>query len=325
MEHRIISQSPSASAAYAAHPAVPHLYLSSTGAGWEGLEAQAFFEPDALEGWMTPIMPAASLVLFRGSSMRIEARHANGPWSAATVHEGDLSLRTGWAKPAEVRWKRISDAGTASRTLHLHVSRDLLARTAEDVAGYDATHLSLMDRTGFQDPLLTQVGLALWRELEQPSPAGKLYAQTAAQLLAVHLLRRYTPAGAAVKEEIHGRLTPQQVQRVKEYVQAHLSQDLCLDALAQQAGFSPYHFARLFRRSTGESPHQFVLRQRIERAQSLLEAPDIPLAQVALATGFAHQSHLTQHFKRQLGLTPSAYRRERSIRADFEQVRDDIA
>ena len=324
MEHRIIPQ-PLSAASHTAQLAVPHLYLSSTGAGWEGLEAQAFFEPNELEGWMTPVMPAVSLVLFRGSGMRIEARHTNGSWSEATVHEGDLSLRTGWATPVEVRWKRISDAGAAMRTLHLHVSKDLLVRTAADVAGYDATHLSLMDRTGFHDPLLTQIGLALWRELEQSSPAGKLYAQTAAQLLAVHLLRRYSPAGGAIKEELHGRLTPQQLQRVKEYVQAHLSLDLSLDALAQQAGFSPYHFARLFRQTTGESPHQFVLRQRIEQAQYLLEQPNIPLAQVALATGFAHQSHLTRHFKRHLGLTPSAYRRECSSRTDVEQVRDNIA
>jgi AraC family transcriptional regulator len=307
---------------------VPRLYLSSAGAGWDGLEAHAFLEPNELEGWMTPIIPAVSLVLFRGGGMRIEARHADGPWSAVSVHQGDLSLRAGWSPPAELRWKRIVDSGApsaTSRTLHLRVSKDLLEHTAEAVAGYDSARLSLVERAGFHDPLLTQIGLTLWCELEQPSPVGRLYAQTAAQLLAVHLLRWYTSVGAAVREPLHGRMTPQQVQRVKDFVQAHLSQDLYLDALAQQAGFSPYHFARLFRRTLGESPHQFVLRQRIERARSLLEEADVSLAQVALAAGFAHQSHLTQQFKRHLGMTPSTYRRERSIRAGFEQIRDSIA
>jgi AraC family transcriptional regulator len=99
-----------------------------------------------------------------------------------------------------------------------------------------------------------------------------------------------------------------------DFVQAHLSQNLSLDALAQHTGYSTYHFARLFRSTLGESPHQYVLRQRVERAHELLKRPDLPLVEVALATGFAHQSHLTQQFKRHFGVTPSAYRREHASR-----------
>ena len=303
--------------------ASPGLYLSSAGAGWEGIEAHAFVEPDTYEGWVSRILPVFSLVLFRGGGMRFEARHPNGPWSAVAVHEKDLFLRPSWGTPLELRWQALSSAPT--RTLHLRMGKELLTRTAEDLAGSDPAHLSLVERIGFQDPLLTQIALALWAELEQPSPAGTLYAQSAAQLLAVHLLRHYTSAGPAIKEQARGRLTPRQVRRVDDFVQAHLSQDLSLDALAQQAGFSPYHFTRLFREATGETPHQFVLRQRIGRALRLLENPDLPLGQVALATGFAHQSHLAQHFKRYTGLTPSAYRRERAIRADGEPLCDDSA
>jgi AraC family transcriptional regulator len=208
-----------------------------------------------------------------------------------------------------MRWKGLSSVPT--QTLHLRLSKDLLARTAEEVAGCDPAHLSVEEHSGFQDPLLTQIGLALWRELEQPAPAGKLYAQSAAHMLAIHLLRSYTAVGAAIEEPSQG-LTHQQVQRVLDFVQAHLSQELSLEALAQQIGLSPYHFARLFRQTTGESPHQFVLRQRIERAQRLLQERDVSLAHVAGASGFANQSHLTQAFKRHLGLTPQAYREDRS-------------
>jgi len=180
------------------------------------------------------------------------------------------------------------------------------------VAGYDPAHLSVEEHSGLQDPLLTQIGLALWRELEQRAPAGKLYAQTAAQMLAIHLLRYYTSVGGAIEEPLQG-LTHQQMRRVMDFVQAHLSQELSLEALAQQIGLSPYHFARLFRQTTGESPHQFVLRQRIERAQRLLKERDVSLALVAVESGFANQSHLTQAFKQHLGLTPRAYRQDRSI------------
>ncbi len=291
----------------------PLLFLSSEGAGWEGLMAQAFHEPMELEGWMTPAMPDISLVLFIGGAMRLESRHANGPWEALYLRQGDLILRPGAGQSYEVRWKAISSVPT--QTLHLRLSNDLLARTAEELADRDPTRLALVERSGFQDSLLTQIGLALWRELEQPTAAGKLYAQTAAQMLAVHLLRYYT-SGGVIKEPSQG-LTHQQMMRVMDFVQEHLGQDLSLEALAQQAGFSSYHFARLFRQTTGESPHQFVLRQRIERAQSLLKERDTPLARVAVESGFANQSHFTQVFKRHLGLTPRAFRQNRSICADL--------
>jgi AraC family transcriptional regulator len=96
---------------------------------------------------------------------------------------------------------------------------------------------------------------------------------------------------------------------VTDFILAYLDRDLSLSALSQEVGFSPYHFARLFRRTTGESPHQFVLRQRIDQAQRLLREGELPLASIALACGFANQGHLTLAFKRLLGVTPAAYRR----------------
>ncbi|HEU5199468.1 MAG TPA: AraC family transcriptional regulator [Ktedonobacterales bacterium] len=292
----------------------PLLYLSSAGAGWEGLVAQAFHEPKELEGWIESARSDISLVLFAGGTMHIERRQAGGPWRGADIHHGELILNAGGGPSYEVRWKSLSSAPT--QTLHLHLSTNLFARTAQEVADVDPTRLKLIGRSGLRDPLLSQISLSLWRELEQPGPGGALYVQTATQMLAVHLLRQYTAVGDAIKEPTRG-LTHQQTRRVLEYVQAHLSETLSLETLAQQTGYTPYHFTRLFRQGTGESPHQFVLRLRIEQARRLLAETSLPLAEIAAACGFAHQSHLTQVFKRHLGLTPRAYRRDRSIRADF--------
>lgn len=292
----------------------PLLYLSSAEAGWEGLVAQAFHEPPELEGWLTSPLPDISLILFSGGPMRLEQRQASGPWKGQYLRQGDLILRPGGGSPYEVRWRGLTSE--PMQTLHLHLSQTLVARVAEEVAGCPSERLALMGRTGFQDPLLMQIGFALWRELEQPASAGKLYAQTAAQMLAVHLLRHYTARGAVIREHASG-LTQRQVRRVVDFVQAHLSQDLSLEDLARQVGFSPYHFARLFRQATGESPHRFVLRQRIEQAQHLLTETDMPLALVALQSGFANQSHLTSVFKQQCGLTPRAYRQDQEMRARF--------
>src|SRR5262249_41363077 len=151
----------------------------------------------------------------------------------------------------------------------LLLSREVFAQTVEEVTERDPSQLVLVERSGFRDPLLTQVALSLERELKTDAPVGKLYAETAARMLAVHLLRHYTSSGAEVMEpsEPSQKLTSRQLRQVTDFIQGHLNQDLSLETLAQQTSFSTYHFARLFHQTTGESPHQFVLRQRIERAQ----------------------------------------------------------
>src|SRR5258708_37785752 len=116
-------------------PASPLLYLSSADAGWEGLVAQAFHEPMELEGWMTTAMPDITLLLFAGGAMRLEQRHANGPWKALYLGQGDLILRPGTGTSYEMRWKSLSSIPT--QTLHLRLSKDLLARTADEVADCD--------------------------------------------------------------------------------------------------------------------------------------------------------------------------------------------
>jgi len=293
--------------------AAPLPYLSSADLGWEGLDALALLEPKECESWMAPVIPAVSLVFFRGGSLRLEMRYANSPWDSREMHAGSASLRVIWGPPREMRWRSTSVAPT--QTLHLRLSKTLLLDTAERITSVDPASLSVWERPHLHDPVLAQMGRALWGELECPSPAGALYANTAAHFLAAHLLRCYSSAGSAMPEPPQGRLSPRQAQCVVDFIQTHLTQDLSLDALAQLTGFSVYHFTRLFRRTTGESPHQCVLRLRVERAQALLQRCELPLAEVALASGFAHQSHLTQQFKRHFGVTPSAYRRELAPRA----------
>jgi AraC-like DNA-binding protein len=131
---------------------------------------------------------------------------------------------------------------------------------------------------------------------------GNLYAQAAASMLAVHLVRHYTSRGATLQAvpPPPRSMTKRQVQHVLEFIQAHLNEQLSLDSLARQAGFSSPHFGLLFQRATGASPHQFVLRQRLECAQQLLERTEVPLAEVAAACGFTDQSHLTQVFTKQV-------------------------
>jgi transcriptional regulator of acetoin/glycerol metabolism/AraC-like DNA-binding protein len=105
-----------------------------------------------------------------------------------------------------------------------------------------------------------------------------------------------------------GGLPPAVTRRVREYVDAHLDENVGLEVLAALAGLSVHHFARAFRQSVGEPPHGYILRRRIERAREMLVQTDQPLSEIALAVGFSDHSHFARHFRRQMGVTPSAAR-----------------
>src|SRR5579864_2913174 len=100
------------------------------------------------------------------------------------------------------------------------------------------------------------------------------------------------------------------LRRIKELVHAKLEDELSLDEMAQSVGLSTAHFARMFRKSTGETPHQFVLRQRLERAKAMLRAPDARVLDVAVACGFKTQQHFAQVFRDVCGVSPTEYRRD---------------
>jgi len=105
-----------------------------------------------------------------------------------------------------------------------------------------------------------------------------------------------------------GGLTPRSLQLVREYIDVHLSENIQLETLADIVGLSRYYFARAFKRSVGTSPHCYLMQRRLGRAQMLLANTDLPLAQVALESGFNDQSHFSNRFRSTTGVTPKAFR-----------------
>jgi AraC family transcriptional regulator len=283
--------------------------LSSKESGWDSVIVRAYHEPANLDETLFPAGPDIYLVLVTSGTVQVDERKIYGSWVSYTIHEGDWYLTPADGEPYALRWKSLSS--DPLKTLHLHLSADLFARTVQQVVDRDPSRVMVVERTGFQDPLLAQIGLNLQQELQSPAVAsmGQIYAETAAQMLAAHLLRHYTTTNVFIPE-YNRKLSSHQLQRLTTFILDHLNQPLSLEILAQQVGFSPYHFARLFRQTTGESPHQFVLRQRLEAAQRLLKETDLPLAHVALQVGIPNQSHFTQAFKRHRGMTPLVYRQQ---------------
>jgi len=97
---------------------------------------------------------------------------------------------------------------------------------------------------------------------------------------------------------------------VKEFVYAKMEDELSLGELAQSVGLSTAHFSEMFRKSTGETPHQFVLRLRVERAKEMLRSAESRVLDVAIACGFKTQQHFARVFRHLCGLSPKEYRRE---------------
>ena len=115
-------------------------------------------------------------------------------------------------------------------------------------------------------------------------------------------------AVAQLRPRIRGGLAPRALRRVREFIETHLEENLSIEALAAIVGLSMYHFARAFKQSEGMTPHEYLVQRRVRRAQDLLVATDLPLSEIALASGFADQSHCARRFREHVGVTPSSYR-----------------
>jgi AraC family transcriptional regulator len=196
------------------------------------------------------------------------------------------------------------------RHLHVYVDPDLVSGAAAE-AEFDPARVEILEELGVQDPRLVQAGLELLHELRAPEPSARLAAEALGTLLAIHLLRQHSSAGRnALPAPLSGRpeLPVAALRRATEYVEEHLADDFGLPELAAAAGFSPYHFARLFKAAAGVSPHQYVIGRRVARAQLLLETTAWSTAVIAREVGFATRSHLAQHVRHRLGVSPAQLR-----------------
>src|SRR5258707_4818139 len=140
-------------------------------------------------------------------------------------------------------------------------------------------------------------------------PSGRLFLDSVEQALAVALVNGYAVRHRSVQTH-RGGLGSARLRRIKEFVHAKMEDELTLCEMAQSVELSTAHFSRMFRKSTGESPHHFVLRHRVERAKEMLRAAEARVLDVAVACGFKTQQHFARVFRRMCGASPTEYRRQ---------------
>jgi AraC family transcriptional regulator len=172
---------------------------------------------------------------------------------------------------------------------------------------HQAGRVTIVLSLSAHDCLLQHMALVLQAAIEGEDVEGCLYAESLADALAVHFLRRYSTMRPPLRAATVG-LQPYKLRRTIAYIQAHLAQELSLTTLAAVAQTSPAHFARLFKHATGLAPHQYVITCRMAHAKRLLAETDVPLIDIGLQVGCADQSHFTALFRTHVSLTPKAYR-----------------
>lgn len=193
--------------------------------------------------------------------------------------------------------------------LQVYLRRSLYEAAVGELYGCDTSAAEIVPRFGVIDPLLEQLAIALGEALRNGSVRDGLYIDTVAQMMAVHLARAHSVQSRARMLPPIPTVSHQRMRQLIEFIEANLDQPLTLDAMAVHVGISPLYLARAFKAAIGQSPHQYVLGRRIERAKELLRNTELPIIDVALSVGFSSQSHLSHWMIRQTGVSPGAYRR----------------
>jgi len=171
----------------------------------------------------------------------------------------------------------------------------------------DAGRFEIGTSLAVRDPVLEQLAVCMRTEVQSGCGSGRLYAEGLSLALLSRLLSRY--GEPPQDRDTRRRLSPWQLRRTLEYIEANLCADLSVQALARELSMSPYTFTRLFKAAMEDSPHHFVVSQRIRRAEAMF-GTSLSLSEIALAVGFASQSHFTEAYRRRTGRTPAVARRQ---------------
>ena len=190
--------------------------------------------------------------------------------------------------------------------LHCYLEPSVLAQIAHESVNPDRVELSLILKGA--DPLIYQIDQALKADLEIDGIGRRFYADSLTAALAAHLLLHYSTRKHKLRSYDDG-LPKDKLNQAIEYINTHLGENLSLLAIATKLDMSQYYFCRLFKRSTGLTPHQYLIQQRVERAKQLLKQPELTVTHIASKCGFANQSHLAKQFRQYTGVTPKQFRR----------------
>jgi AraC family transcriptional regulator len=224
-------------------------------------------------------------------------------WQTASGQRKQQCIRTGHVSIIPANLPHEATLEGKLEMIHLSLETSFFEQIADDLT---QKPIEIIENWAAQDPLIHQLGSALRHEFQLGS-LRSLYLESVVQVISTHVIRNYSTTCPIVRA-IPG-LSPQKLQQAIAYINDQLEREITLNELAEVVQMSQYRFARAFKQSTGQSPHQYLLHQRIERAQMLLRTTQLSIADISYKLGFASQSHFTATFRRFAGVTPAKYRK----------------
>jgi len=249
------------------------------------------------------ILPQANVVFFSDRMKEpcpVEWRIAGSSLKQKSIRPGEIGIT---AKDTPI-WGRCF---APSDILIISFSPNLLNAAVADAASSAKVELQALQHT--RDRKIRAIGSLLETEVRAGCLTGRLYGEFLGMALAAHVLRTYAVFPPRTVE-YSGGLSMYRLRHIVDYIQANLAEDNSLQALADLAQVSPFHFCRSFKQSTGLSPHRYILQLRIEEAQRLLKRTTLAISDVANRLGFSDQSHFTMVFRKFVGTTPARWRAE---------------
>lgn len=263
--------------------------LASSEAAWRGVVVE-YQRLTPME--MPPhLVVGHRMVVHLGQDLQFEW-HNQARWNRAWYPTGSFALQ--------------SDGDFHAPRWHQPFECMAIAWDPQFVSGLVGNHqIEFEEIRGHNDTIVTQMALRM-KHLLAAESGGPLFREALTTAFSLHLLQEYSLERKQLRL-LRGRLEGRSLKNVIEFAHDHISQPLTIENLAAQAHLSPFHFARQFKATLGLSPHQFLLKIRIEKAIQLLPTRR-SLTEIAFATGFYDQSHFVHAFKRVTGHTPKAFR-----------------
>lgn len=278
-----------------ASPPQTGILRSSESLGWRGMVVEQRYHPPG--EYVFPSSSSHMLCLHLGPPIPVEQVHNGHPFTNIMARGNVQIVPAG----IETIWRHQDSAD------HMHVllTPELLRQVAAD---YDQDHIELLDHFSTKDSRIEHISSALLTELLEGGATGRLYAEGLATALAAHLIHTYTTTPRPLPEMTQKGLPAPLVRRVTSLIEDRLTEDLSLAELASEVNLSPSHFSSVFRKTTGLSPHQYIVQRRLEHAQLLLRSTRLSIGEIATSVGFYDQSHLVRHMQRVMGVTPTYIR-----------------
>lgn len=271
-------------------PGLPsRLLRSSAHLGWTGVRLEEYEDPFVAEPFTTR---SNSLTLVRVTTGRYRIESRNGRRRHAEEYRPGSVGVTAPGHQNVLSWR--ASAPVVMRSQHLHLD-----------PGPAAADTVFPDALTLDDPYVTASARALGAALDDGAPG--LYADAVAVALVAHLVHR---VGTGPRDQVRGgALSVGEVDLVIDYMHEHLSEEIALDQLAGLVGLSKFHFLRMFRASTGETPARFLTRVRLRQGARELRTSGATVAAVAARCGYRSPGQFAAAFRREYGCTPRAYRR----------------